>query len=40
VAPLHVATWTEMQTRALAEPSVKQSLAVVRHLFDVGASAF
>jgi site-specific recombinase XerD len=34
VAPLHVATWIEAQTRALAAPSVKQRLAALRHLFD------
>src|SRR5260370_29556817 len=34
VQPLHVATWIEMQTKALAAPSVKQQLAAVRHLFD------
>jgi site-specific recombinase XerD len=34
VAPLHVATWIEAQTRDLAAPSVKQRLAALRHLFD------
>jgi site-specific recombinase XerD len=34
VAPLHVATWIEAQTRELAAPSVKQRLAALRHLFD------
>lgn len=34
VAPLHVATWIELQTQTLAAPSVKQRLAAVRHLFD------
>jgi site-specific recombinase XerD len=34
VQPLHVATWIEGQTRALAAPTVKQQLAAVRHLFD------
>jgi site-specific recombinase XerD len=34
VQPLHVATWIEMQTRALAAPSVKQQLAAIKHLFD------
>jgi integrase/recombinase XerC len=34
VAPLHVATWIEMQARALAAPTVKQQLAALRHLFD------
>ena len=36
VAPLHVATWIEAQTRRadLAAPSVKQQLAALRHLFD------
>jgi site-specific recombinase XerD len=34
VAPLHVATWIEAQTRAVAAPSVKQRLAALRHLFD------
>ncbi|MBV9786148.1 MAG: tyrosine-type recombinase/integrase [Acidisphaera sp.] len=34
VQPLHVATWVELQGRALAAPSVKQHLAAVRHLFD------
>jgi integrase/recombinase XerC len=34
VAPLHVATWIEAQTRTLAAPSVKQRLAALRHLFD------
>src|ERR1700681_1707259 len=34
VAPLHVASWIEAQTRALAAPSVKQRLAALRHLFD------
>ena len=32
--PLHVATWIEAQTRAVAVPSVKQRLAALRHLFD------
>ncbi len=34
VAPLHVATWIELQLQALAVPSVKQRLAAIRHLFD------
>jgi site-specific recombinase XerD len=34
IAPLHVATWIEAQTRDLAAPSVKQRLAALRHLFD------
>jgi site-specific recombinase XerD len=34
VQPLHVATWIEMQTRALAAPTVKLRLAAIRHLFD------
>jgi site-specific recombinase XerD len=34
VQPLHVATWIEMQTRAVAAPTVKQQLAGIRHLFD------
>src|SRR5450755_4371251 len=34
VQPLHVATWIEMQTQALAAPSVKQQLAAIKHLFD------
>ncbi len=34
VQPLHVAAWTELQTRERAAPSVKQRLAAIRHLFD------
>ncbi|VVP38888.1 Tyrosine recombinase XerD [Pseudomonas fluorescens] len=34
VAPLHVATWIELQIQTLAAPSVKQRLAAIRHLFD------
>lgn len=34
VAPLHVATWIELQTQTLSAPSVKQRLAALRHLFD------
>jgi site-specific recombinase XerD len=34
VAPLHVATWIEAQTRAVSAPTVKQRLAAIRHLFD------
>jgi site-specific recombinase XerC len=34
VQPVHVATWIEASTRELAEPSVKQRLAALRHLFD------
>jgi site-specific recombinase XerC len=34
VQPVHVATWIEVSTRALAAPSVKQRLAALRHLFD------
>jgi site-specific recombinase XerD len=34
VQPLHVATWIELQGRALAVPTVKQRLAAIRHLFD------
>lgn len=33
-APMHVATWIELQLRTLATPSVKQLLVVIRHLFD------
>jgi site-specific recombinase XerC len=34
VPPVHVATWIEAGTRALAAPRVKQRLAAIRHLFD------
>ncbi|MNQ94872.1 Tyrosine recombinase XerC [compost metagenome] len=34
MAPLHVATWIELQSQTLAAPSVKQRLAAIRHLFD------
>src|SRR6201993_107179 len=34
IQPVHVATWIEAGTRELAAPSVKQRLAVIRHLFD------
>ena len=34
VAPLHVATWIELQMQSLGAPSVKQRLAAIRHLFD------
>jgi site-specific recombinase XerC len=34
VQPVHVATWIEAGTRALAAPSVKRRLAAIRHLFD------
>ncbi len=34
VQPLHVASWVELQTRTHAAPTVKQSLAAIRHLFD------
>lgn len=34
VAPLHVASWIELQTQTLAAPSVRQRLAAMRHLFD------
>ncbi len=34
IAPLHVATWIEVQTQTLAAPTVKQHLAAIRHLFD------
>jgi site-specific recombinase XerD len=34
VQPLHVATWIELQTRALSAPTVKLHLAAIRHLFD------
>lgn len=34
VAPLHVATWIELQSQKLAAPTVKQHLAAIRHLFD------
>ncbi len=34
VQPLHVAVWIELRTRERAAPSVKQQLAVIRHLFD------
>jgi hypothetical protein len=32
--PMHVATWIEAGTRALAAPSVKQRLAAIHHLRD------
>ena len=35
VAPLHVATWIELQSKTLAAPSVKQRLAALRHFFDL-----
>jgi hypothetical protein len=34
VAPPHVATWIEAQTREIAAPTVKQRLAAIRHPFD------
>src|SRR5207248_1252669 len=34
VQPVHVATWIEVGTRALAARMVKQRLAAIRHLFD------
>ncbi|MFT8948268.1 MAG: tyrosine-type recombinase/integrase [Acetobacter aceti] len=34
VTSLHVATWIELQGRTLSAPSVKQTLAALRHLFD------
>jgi site-specific recombinase XerD len=36
IAPLHVATWVEAQTRRedFSAPSVKQQFASLRHLFD------
>ncbi len=34
VAPLHVATWIELQSRSVSAPTVKQQLAALRHLFD------
>jgi hypothetical protein len=34
VQPLHVATWIEIQTKAVSAPTVKQALAAIRHLFD------
>src|SRR5271156_6407471 len=34
VAPLHVATWIEAETRMVSAPTVKQRLAAIRHLFD------
>ncbi|WP_244127322.1 tyrosine-type recombinase/integrase [Burkholderia gladioli] len=34
VQPLHVAAWVELQTANLSAPTVKQRLAVIRHLFD------
>lgn len=34
VAPLHVATWIELQTQTLAASTVKQQLAALKHLFD------
>jgi site-specific recombinase XerD len=34
VQPLHVAGWTELQTRHHSAPTAKQRLAAVRHLFD------
>jgi hypothetical protein len=37
VQPVHVATWIEAGRRELAAPSVKQRLAVIRHLL-IGSS--
>jgi site-specific recombinase XerC len=34
VQPLHIAAWTELQTREHSAPTAKQRLAAVRHLFD------
>jgi site-specific recombinase XerC len=34
VQPLHVSAWIELQTRTHSAPTVKQRLAVLRHLFD------
>ncbi len=34
VQPLHVASWIELQGRAISASSVKQQLAAIRHLFD------
>ena len=34
VQPLHVASWIELQTRERSAPTVKLSLAAIRHLFD------
>jgi site-specific recombinase XerD len=34
VAPLHVATWIEAETRTVSAPTVKLRLAAIRHLFD------
>ena len=34
VAPIHVATWIELQGQTVAPPTVKQRLAAIRHLFD------
>ena len=34
VQPLHVASWTELQTRERSAPTVKLRLAAIRHLFD------
>ena len=34
VQPLHVAGWIELQTRERSAPTVKLSLAAIRHLFD------
>jgi integrase/recombinase XerC len=34
VRPMHVAAWIELQAREVSAPSVKQSLAAIRHLFD------
>lgn len=34
IQPLHVATWIEAESNRVSAPSVKQSLAAIRHLFD------
>lgn len=34
IQPTHVAAWIEIEGRRLSAPSVKQSLAALRHLFD------
>lgn len=34
IQPTHVAAWIELEARRLSAPSVKQSLAALRHLFD------
>jgi site-specific recombinase XerD len=34
IQPLHVSSWIELRMRDVSTPSVKQSLAAIRHLFD------